>query len=228
VAYYNRGRLHDNEGRSEPALADYNQLLKLQPQHSTTLNLRGTLHLRLGHINQALADFDDYLKLMPAQEPYHWLRGIALYYAGRYEDGRRQFEKYHSVKSDDAETPLWHFLCVARLSGPKKARASLLSVGKDRRVPMMQLYSFFAGTAKPDEVIEAAKAGNPAQAELNRRLVDANYYIGLYYEATGDEPLGREHIAKAAEEGTPANLTCALARVHTALRSKSALQQPKP
>src|SRR5438105_1745593 len=84
---------------------------------------------------------------------------------------------------DDVENAAWHFLCVARLSGLAKARASLLPITNDSRVPMMQIYALFAGKAKPDDVLAAAKAGTPTAAQLRRQLFYANLYLGLYYEA---------------------------------------------
>ena len=38
------------------------------------------------------ADFDTFLRLVPNQKPFHWQRGIALYYAGRFAEGKRQFD----------------------------------------------------------------------------------------------------------------------------------------
>ena len=64
-------------------------------------------------------------KAVPDEAPYLWQRGIALYYAGRYDDCRRQFESHRSVNPDDVENAAWHFLCVARAESPAKARAAL-------------------------------------------------------------------------------------------------------
>ena len=48
-----------------------------------------------------------------------WQRGIALYYAGRYQDCREQFESHRTVNPDDVENAAWHFLvcCARRVSG---------------------------------------------------------------------------------------------------------------
>ena len=81
---------------------------------------------------------------------------------------------------------------VARLSGLAKARASLLPITNDSRVPMMQIYALFAGKAKPDDVLAAAKAGTPTAAQLRRQLFYANLYLGLYYEALGNGKLARK------------------------------------
>jgi lipoprotein NlpI len=193
-----------HEDRHEQALPDYDQVIKLEPQRLMTWHLRGVSHFHLGHINESIADFNHYLELSPSQEPYHWQRGIAFYCAGRYEDGQRQFQLYHAVRSNDVENAVWHFLCVARGSGLGKARESFLPVSGDRRVPMMQIYAFFAGKAQPEEVMAAAKAGNAKGDELKRRLFFADLYLGLYDDVTGNATGAREHMTKAVEEA-PAN-----------------------
>jgi len=79
--------------------------------------------------------------------PQLWQRGIALYYAGRYDDCRKQFEAHRTVNPDVVENAAWHFLCVARADSVAAARAALLPVGPDRRVPMHEVYGMTETTA---------------------------------------------------------------------------------
>ena len=160
-------------------------------------NRRGMEHFKMGHIQQSLDDFDRAIQLDPAQAPYHWQRGISLYYAGRYEDGRRQFELHQTVNGNDVENAAWRYLCMARAGTVALARASILPIQNDSRVPMMQIYALYKGTATVDDVLAAARAGSPAPEELSERLFYAHLYIGLYDEAAGDAKGAREHIAIA-------------------------------
>src|SRR3990170_3523701 len=98
-----------------------------------------------GRFAESAATFDQVAKMIPQEAPYLWQRGIALYYAGRYADCRRQFESHRTVNPDDVETAAWHFLCVAREQGADKARAALLPVGADPRLPMREVYQMFRG-----------------------------------------------------------------------------------
>src|SRR5438045_3641316 len=79
-------------------------------------------------------------------------------------------------------------------------RARLIPIKEYPRVPMMQIYALFAGKAKPDEVLTAAKGGYSSMAQLNQQLFYAQFYVGLFYEASGNEKLARKHITQAAEE----------------------------
>ena len=72
-----------------------------------------------GRVKESVAGFDRVAALVPDAAPQLWQRGIALYYAGRYQDCRTQFESHRTVNPDDVENAAWHFLCVAhgRIAG---------------------------------------------------------------------------------------------------------------
>ena len=67
--------------------------------------------------------FDQLVVAVPGAEPELWQRGLALYYAERFEDGRKQFELHRTVNPNDVENPAWHYLCVAKLEGVQAASA---------------------------------------------------------------------------------------------------------
>jgi lipoprotein NlpI len=145
-----------------------------------------------GRIQESVATFDQLVKVAPGAAPQLWQRGIALYYAGRYADCRQQFELHRTVNPNDVENAAWHFLCVARAESPAKARAALLPVGPDSRVPMRQVYDMFRGAMTPGQV-EAA-GGTALDSQFYAQL-----YLGLYFEALGDAARARRHIAAAAD-----------------------------
>ena len=101
-----------------------------------------------GQIKRSIDDFDRFVELKPQQEPHHWKRGISYYYAGRYDDGRRQFEGYQTVDDNDVENAVWRYLCMARSLGVQAARDAILKIKHDRRVPMMEVYALYSGNAQ--------------------------------------------------------------------------------
>ena len=165
----------------------------LQAQAGTARDLldRAVARFAEGRIAESVIAFDDLVRAAPNEAPYLWQRGIALYYAGRYGDCRTQFESHRRVNPDDVENAAWHFLCVARAESAAAARAALLPVGPDPRVPMREIYDMFRGTISPDAVLKAAGA------RLQARFY-AHLYAGLYAEAVGDAEGAREHIGAAA------------------------------
>jgi lipoprotein NlpI len=190
---------HEAAREHAQAIADFDRILKLRPEWVEVYNHRGSEHFKMAHIRESLADFDRAIALEPAQAPHHWQRGIALYYAGRYDDGRKQFELHQTVNGNDVENAAWRYLCMARAGTAQAARAALIPIEQDERIPMMQIHALYGGNAKVEDVLAAARAGNPPPAVLNGRLFYAHLYIGLYYEAAGDARAAREHITRAVE-----------------------------
>jgi lipoprotein NlpI len=154
---------------------------------------RAVADFRESRFVESAAGFDRLAKLIPDHAPALWQRGIVLYYAGRYGDCRAQFESHRTVNANDVENAAWHFLCVARAESPAKARAALLPVGFDPRLPMVQIYRMLQGTLKPEEVLSVAGAQPEAQFY-------AHLYVGLYYEALGVRDRALEHITAAAAD----------------------------
>src|SRR5687767_5001294 len=97
------------------------------------LHLRGEEHFRQARILQSIADFDRGLELEPGRAPQHWQRGIALYYAGQYENSAEQFKLHQTVNPQDVENAAWHFLCTVRAPGGsvETARKNLIPVTQD-------------------------------------------------------------------------------------------------
>jgi lipoprotein NlpI len=216
--FFVRARFHEENHEPAKAIADYDQAIRLDPQLADAYQHRGGEHFKLGHIKESIADFDKFIALVPQQAPNHWQRGISLYYAGRFEDGRKQFELHQTVNPNDVENAVWHFLCVARADGVEKARAALIPIKGDARVPMMEVHALFAGKAKPEDVLKAAGAGGPPTLQLNRQLFYAHLYLGLYFEAIGNDRQAREHITRAAGEFQTGDYMGDVARVHLQLR----------
>jgi lipoprotein NlpI len=218
-SYFFRGSLHESFRQHKEAVANFDKAVKLDPKLADAYDHRGSEHFKLGHIKESIADFDKYLELKPQETPGHWKRGISYYYAGRFDDGRKQFEGYEKVDTNDVENAVWRYLCMARAEGVEKARASILKIGNDRRVPMMQVYALYSGKIKPDEVLAAVEAGRPGAEELNKRLFYAHLYLGLYHEVAGDKKRALEHMTKA-EEHKIGHYMWDVAHVHAELLRK--------
>jgi lipoprotein NlpI len=195
-----RGTLYEQVRQHEEALADFDRAIELDSKSADAFGHRGSERLIVGRFADAIADFDREIALDSRREAGHWKRGIAYYYARRYDDGRKQFEGYQTVDSNDVENAVWRFLCMARKDGVTAARNDLLKIKRDPRVPMMEVYSLFAGRAKPEDVMSDAKAGEPSEDELKHRLFYAELYLGLYFDALGDERQAREHLQAAVEQ----------------------------
>jgi lipoprotein NlpI len=218
--YALRGDIFSLRGQSSKAIENYDKMIELRPQNGAGFYRRAMEYFRMARMTEAIADFDKLAKLHPEREAELWQRGIAYYYAGEFEKGRKQFETHQGVNQQDVENAVWHLLCVAKIEGFEKARAQLIKISDDKRVPMKQIHAVFAGTAQPEDVIKAAQAGEPNGEQLQDRLFYAHLYLGLFEEARGNVAASLEHMRKAAGEYSQKHYMGDVARVHLALREK--------
>jgi lipoprotein NlpI len=109
---------------------------------------------------------------------------------------------------------------MARELGVDKARSDMLKIGMDRRVPLMQIYALFAGQAKPKDVWDAVRNGQPEEKEMQLRMFYAHLYLGLFEEVNGDKKKALEHL-KAAEQLPVGGYMWDVARVHRGILEKN-------
>lgn len=186
----------------------------------TAHHRQGDDFFRAGDMPKCIAAYDAVIELRPELKPQYWQRGIALYYAERYEDGVEQFEVHQTVNSQDVENAVWHMLCAVRAPGGlvEKARANLIPIERDSRVPMAEVHRMFAGELEPDDVSAAARDDGTVQAQFY-----ADLYIGLYHEMVGKPDLSAKHISSAADNpSSQRHFMGDVARVHRSLRPMSA------
>jgi lipoprotein NlpI len=181
------------------------------PESAVDYVARGMQRFRENKIAESIHDFDRAAELDPQTAPYLWQRGISDYYAGKFKEGRRQFESHKAVNPDDVENAAWHFLCVARMNGIEAARKALIKIDltRDSRVPMSEVYQLFAGSGSEAAVLEAAKKADTEQARMYAHL-----YLGLYYEAAGDVEQARSHIRQATAAGLKKDYMHDVAKIH--------------
>jgi hypothetical protein len=103
---------------------------------------------------------------------------------------------------------------VARAESPAAARAALLPVGPDSRLPMREIYDMFRGTRTTEQVLAAA--GSQPAAQFYGHL-----YVGLFLEASGMRERGLERIKVAADDRFQrvGGYMHMVARVHVRARS---------
>lgn len=165
---------------------------------------------------ESVAAFDKLIALAPQAKPQLWQRGLSLYYTGDYKAGREQFEVHQTVNTADVENAAWHFICVARAESVEAARKVLIPIEGDSRIPMKQVHELFAGKGTVEAVLKAAESGEGE--DLRNHRCYAHLYLGLYFEALGDETKAREHMVKAAKDYSMDHYMGTCAQVHVKVR----------
>jgi tetratricopeptide (TPR) repeat protein len=188
------------------------RVLEVDSQNTHLYIQRGMASFRLGDIAGAIDDFNRAEQLEPALTPYLWQRGIAYYYAGRFEDGTKQFEIDLTVNGHDVEETVWRYLCQAQAHGADAARHALLPVRDDPRPVMGSVYHLFAGTCDADQL--TARYHNAGRRD---RFYSA-LYAGLYCEAERDPDRAQPYISRAAHMQVTEDYMGWVAIVHQRLR----------
>jgi len=210
----------EKDGAYQAARRLLDAAIKLEPARAELYSLRGGVHFKLAIIKDSLADFDEQIKLNPRDAAAHWRRGLTLYYAGKFGDGVAQFITSDKAEPEDVENAVWQLLCNAKVQGVEAARKELLKVGKDSRVPMMEVYALFAGKSSVEKVMAAAEAGQASDSERQSRRFYAHLYSGLFEEMMGNQGRSLELITKAVKEFPIDHYMMDVARVHLKLRQK--------
>ncbi|SRR6056297_531757 len=179
----------------------------------------GDAELRSGDCVSAVKHFEQAIAARPASEPYLWQYGIALYFVGRYADGRALFEKHRVVNPNDVENAAWHLLCAAKETNIGEARKILLPAPADRRPPMKQILTRLRG-GDATEIEAAVTEFKDTPAHASARFY-ADLYLGLIADAEGRPAQARRYMQRAA--ATPATDYMAdVARVYSqSLQSES-------
>lgn len=165
---------------------------------------------------ESVAAFDQLIAQVPDSKPQLWQRGLSLYYAGDFKAGREQFEVHQTVNGNDVENAAWHFLCIAKGEGVEAARKVFIPIEGDSRIPMKQVHELFAGKGSEEAVLKAAEEGEGERLRNHRCY--AHLYLGLYFEATGDEAKAKEHMLKAAKDFSMDHYMGRVAQVHVKIR----------
>ena len=221
-ALYRQALAHASRGESAAAVKLLDRVIAADADNAQAYYVRGRERFRTGDVEGSIADFDRTAALEPKRARELWERGLSHYYAGRFDDGAKQFEDYQTFYDNDVENSVWRYACVARKHGVEKALATLLPIENDRRVPFMEIYAMFQGRATPEEVLAKANAGDASDAERKERLFYSHLYIGLWHEANGRADKAKQHMTTAAEKYKIGHYMWDVANIHVALLKKAA------
>jgi tetratricopeptide (TPR) repeat protein len=91
------------KGRSEEAIAAWNEALKLSPESDKAHNNVGLLLVGVGRFEEAIPHFEKTLKVNPEYPAAHSNLGAALAGIGKFDDALAEFKKAVTVDPDSAE-----------------------------------------------------------------------------------------------------------------------------
>ena len=102
-AYYNLGNVLMKTGRYPEAIKQFEQVLKIGPDHPDPHNNLGVLFLRTGRYPEAIKQFEQALKIDSSNPVTHNNFGVALVESGRLPEAIMQFEQALRLKPEYAD-----------------------------------------------------------------------------------------------------------------------------
>lgn len=184
--YYDRGVMYDSVGLRSLARYDFMRALRLKPDMADAYNFVGIHHTVGGDYNSAYEAFDSALELAPEHEFAYLNRGIALYYAGKTELALADFERFLSLKPNDAYRVIWFYLAQSELS-PEQARQQLLQHQQklDKAEWSTNLVRFLAGNMSEKALVNSVLDNLTSEQLLAERLCEVYFYLAKWHQSQG-------------------------------------------
>ncbi len=125
---YNRGTAYYGKGQLDLAIADYDQVIRLDPGNAVAYNNRGYARDRLGQTDDAIADYDHAVRLDAGYALAFNNRGYAFYKKGQVDRAIADYDE--AIRLDPGYAAAFNNRCWARAVTRGAARGP----GRLRRV----------------------------------------------------------------------------------------------
>ena len=165
-----------------------------------------------GDLGGALREFDTALSFNSSQPLAQ--RGITLYCLGQYEDAAAQLkqdvERIEGSKLYKAsDLRLWLSACFNHLGNAKASKNALdldsysseANAVADTNRLMENLLLFFGKEKGLDDLLEEIGSVDTGKSEVHGPLFYGNFYLGLFYESTGEMELAKAFLEIPANSG---------------------------
>ena len=172
--YYNRGIEYDEKRDYDRAIADYNEVIHLDPIYAKAYCDRGNAWRNKGDLDRAIADYNEAIRLDPKDAGCYKNRGVANLYAGSLSRALADLNQASELKPKDAYTALWLDVVNKRSNLPSHLPQVIAQLDMTRwPAPVIRL---FLGQMTPDAVLAAAD--DPNAMTKQRRVCEASFFSG--------------------------------------------------
>jgi tetratricopeptide (TPR) repeat protein len=102
IAYLRRGNVNLTARNYDRAIADFDEAIRLDPEHSQALNSRGFAYEAKGQHDRAIADYNVAITLDPRYAAALTNRGMAYRNKGRFDAAIQDFERAIALNPNNA------------------------------------------------------------------------------------------------------------------------------
>ncbi len=203
VGFLNRGFCLADQNSPQAAEGDFSAALKLKLDVATSgiaYRFRATARLLQGNAAAAIADFNAAIKADPRDATLYEERGFANFFNKSFPAAISDFSKAMQMNPKAIHLLPWQALALSRSGQSAEGRVLLESAPAGKTPPtgwVAKLDDLLLDKISADELLEAVL--NPDPNEKNRRLCEAQFFIGqkqlLHEEATTATSHFREALA---------------------------------
>ena len=98
-AFYRRANAYSEIGEQDRAIADYDQAIRINPNHAASFANRGVAHARKENYDRAIDDYDQAIRIKPTYVDAFTNRGVAHARKGDYDRAIQDYDE--AIRLDD-------------------------------------------------------------------------------------------------------------------------------
>ena len=184
---YERGLIYDRMGLGAHSRYDLNQSINADPSFAPAYNMLGLYLLLSQSYDEAFEAFDSAIELSDGIESSYLHRAIGLYQIRRYSLASNDIEKFYDFDNNDPYRILWRYIIESKVD-QQSALINLKNVqqaDRDNRFAW-SIVDVIAGRTTEKQFFSAISGDISTNDELAQRLCEAYFYLGYWYEISGD------------------------------------------
>jgi lipoprotein NlpI len=208
VAHNNRGSAYRATGRSDLAIADFDQAILLDPDYAHAYYNRGNFYGDdKGDAARAIADLSEAIRLNPRLVAAYFSRARAYLYSGDAAKALADIDRAAASSPKDAYNALWLDIIAQRNNVPSRLSQSISAIDMTGwPAPVVQLY---LGQLTQAEMLVAAE--NADADKKQSQLCEAHFYGGELALRKSDSRDEAIRELRSAATSCPPDFTEALA-----------------
>jgi lipoprotein NlpI len=178
VVYSYRGVVYNFQGKPDPAIADFDAAVGLEPTFTSAYANRATSYRMKSQYERALADYNIAIRINAKYAAAYRGRGAVNFFLGHYDRAAEDFQKTLELQPTNVYAALSLHRVRFKTGKPdeKEFAANIASVNRDAWPG--PLVALFTGQMTPEQVQTAAGQGTVLQQRQQR--CEAVFYNGEY------------------------------------------------
>lgn len=209
-AYSNRGGMYLLLGETDKAIGDFDQAIRLKSTDPIFWSNRASAYMTMGRYKDALADFDRAQTIDPGNAATYLGRGRARLYSDEIAGAIEDLRVAARLRPTNAFPAIWMHIARIHQGNPDREELERNAARVDRSQWPAQVLDLYLGKLDMDRVREDAGGGVGAEGE--RRLCEADFFVGEFLSHGQQKADGRRMLRTVVDRCRPVDIIFAAAQ----------------